>query len=55
MGYAPSNEAARYIKKDLIKHEEWPWYILLLPNGKWGALWEQGLHMEYADCIYDGE
>ena len=52
MGY-PTKEGTRFVKK-LIKHEEGPWYFLLLPNGKWAALWDQGLDSHFSEAIFEG-
>lgn len=54
MGYGPTKEAYKFTKS-LIKGEEGPWYILHLPNKKWGALWYHGLEAEHAQGIYEGE
>ena len=54
MGVGPTKEAYRFTKK-LIRGQEGPWYILHLPNKKWGALWFHGLENSHAQGIYEGD
>lgn len=54
MGSGGTKEGNRFVK-GLIKHEEIPWYLLLLPNGKWAAFWSQGMDSDYSEAIFNGD
>lgn len=54
MGRAGNPKAIRIVEK-MIRDEAAGFYLLQLPNGKWGALWCQALDGEYADSISVGD
>lgn len=53
MGYYPTKEGTKFFK-NLIKHEEGPWYLILLPTSQWAAFWSQGMDTCYSESIFDG-
>jgi len=52
--YDPTKEGSKFVKK-LIKYDFCLWYLLLLPNRKWAALWSQGMDTCYSESIFDGD
>ena len=54
MGYPASNEARKYVEK-LVKHNEGPWCLLLLPTGQWAAFWYQGIDGDQAELVFSRE
>ncbi len=47
----PGDPEAIQLVKEMIRDEAAGFYLLQLPNGKWGALWCQALDGEWAESI----
>ena len=54
MGYDSTTKGTGFVK-NLIKYDFLLWYLLLLPDGKWAALWHHGLDTFFSEAIFDGD
>lgn len=54
MGIGPTPKQLEAIKKMVSRKTIW-WYLMKLPNGRWGALWCAGLESEHGSGLVEND